>query len=247
MDQNCPPRSVCLAYWYCFFHVVCGYQWIQRLFANYPCRTWVRSYFRPGKPSSQFRPGKPRNILLTISRFANLHVNYMTIPVYITGAISLVTVVYLSDRFKRRGLCIIGCLVPVIIGYLIAVGTPNKQAGYVAMFILVLGKSCKSIYFTCPLANYVPTRNLSHFDPRRLLDSRNSSPRRQTCLWHAIRRLDRQPLQFRIVATLSHPPGPAIYPGQFGLCRVERRRGVLVRHVLAHPEDQELEEGEDEG
>lgn len=34
---------------------------------------------------------------------------------------------------------IIGCLVPVVVGYLIAVGTPNKSAGYAAMFILVLG------------------------------------------------------------------------------------------------------------
>ncbi|PVH82171.1 high-affinity nicotinic acid transporter-like protein [Cadophora sp. DSE1049] len=71
--------------------------------------------------------------------YQNLHVNYMTIPVYILGAVSLLTVVYLSDKFKRRGMFIIGCLVPVIIGYLIAVGTPNQQAGYAAMFILVLG------------------------------------------------------------------------------------------------------------
>lgn len=69
----------------------------------------------------------------------------MTIPVYILGAASLVTVVYLSDKFTRRGMCIIGCLVPVVIGYLIAVGTPNKHAGYAAMFILVLGKSCRPL------------------------------------------------------------------------------------------------------
>ena len=65
----------------------------------------------------------------------------MTIPVYILGACSLLTVVYLSDKFKRRGVFILGCLVPVITGYLIAVGTPNQKAGYAAMFILVLGKS----------------------------------------------------------------------------------------------------------
>lgn len=83
--------------------------------------------------------------MLTItSRYADLHVNYMTIPVYVLGATSLLTVVYLSDKLKRRGMCIIGCLVPVVIGYLIAVGTPNKHAGYGAMFILVLGKSCDS-------------------------------------------------------------------------------------------------------
>ena len=84
--------------------------------------------------------------MLTTSRYANLDVNYMTIPVYVVGAASLVTVVYFSDKFMRRGMFIIGCLVPVVIGYLIAVGTPNQHAGYAAMFILVLGKSSDLLY-----------------------------------------------------------------------------------------------------
>jgi hypothetical protein len=63
----------------------------------------------------------------------------MTIPVYILGAISLVTQVYLSDRFKRRAFFIIGSCAPVAVGYLICVGTPNPHAGYAGMFILVLG------------------------------------------------------------------------------------------------------------
>jgi hypothetical protein len=75
-----------------------------------------------------------------VSRYADLHVNYMTIPVYILGAASLITVVYCSDRFQRRGIFIIGCCIPVVVGYLIAVGTSNKYAGYAAMFILVLGE-----------------------------------------------------------------------------------------------------------
>jgi MFS family permease len=79
--------------------------------------------------------------------YADLHVNYMTIPLYVVGAISLITVVYFSDKYARRGLFILGCLVPVITGYLIAVGTSNQKAGYVAMFILVLG-----IYPTSTLA-----------------------------------------------------------------------------------------------
>lgn len=70
----------------------------------------------------------------------------MTIPVYVLGAASLVTVVYISDKSMRRGMCIIACLVPVAIGYLIAVGTADKHAGYAAMFILVLGKSWNPLY-----------------------------------------------------------------------------------------------------
>lgn len=66
----------------------------------------------------------------------------MTIPVYVLGAVSLVTVVYLSDKFKRRGVFIMSSCIPVAIGYLICVATPNPHAGYAGMFILVLGKTC---------------------------------------------------------------------------------------------------------
>ncbi|KAH6719730.1 high-affinity nicotinic acid transporter-like protein [Leptodontidium sp. MPI-SDFR-AT-0119] len=71
--------------------------------------------------------------------FASLKVNYMTIPVYVLGTITLVTVVWLSDKYKRRGVFIIGCCVPVAVGYLVCVGTANRGAGYAGMFILVLG------------------------------------------------------------------------------------------------------------
>lgn len=73
-------------------------------------------------------------------RFASLSVNYMTIPVYIIGAISLTIQVYFSDRSKRRGVFIVGCCVPVAVGYLICVGTANPNAGYAGMFVLILGE-----------------------------------------------------------------------------------------------------------
>ena len=70
----------------------------------------------------------------------------MTIPVYILGGISLVVQVYFSDRFKQRGLFIIGCCIPVVVGYLICIGTANANAGYAAMFILGIGKANSIIY-----------------------------------------------------------------------------------------------------
>lgn len=72
--------------------------------------------------------------------YASLSVNCMTIPVYVLGAISLVIQVYLSDKTKKRAAFIIGSCIPVAVGYLICVGTPNPHAGYAGMFILVLGK-----------------------------------------------------------------------------------------------------------
>ncbi|KAI2730706.1 hypothetical protein CBS147332_2558 [Penicillium roqueforti] len=71
--------------------------------------------------------------------FPSLSVNYLTIPVYVLGLISLVIQVYFSDRISRRGVFIIGCCVPVVIGYLICVGSASGAAGYTGMFILVLG------------------------------------------------------------------------------------------------------------
>lgn len=65
----------------------------------------------------------------------------MTIPVYVVGAISLVTCCYFSDKFNRRTPFLVGCCVPVIVGYLICVGSSNPHAGYAGMFILVLGKN----------------------------------------------------------------------------------------------------------
>ncbi|KUJ14430.1 high-affinity nicotinic acid transporter-like protein [Mollisia scopiformis] len=71
--------------------------------------------------------------------YASLRVNYMTIPVYVLGATSLIIQVYYSDKLKRRGVFIIGCCVPVAVGYLVCVGTAHPGAGYAGMFILVLG------------------------------------------------------------------------------------------------------------
>lgn len=63
----------------------------------------------------------------------------MTIPVYILGATCLVTNCFLSDKFQRRAPFLVGCTVPVMIGYLICVGTSKPGAGYAGMFILVTG------------------------------------------------------------------------------------------------------------
>lgn len=65
---------------------------------------------------------------------------YLTIPVYVLGAICLVTNCTLSDKWQRRAPFLVGCAFPVFIGYIITIGTANKYAGYAGMFILVMGK-----------------------------------------------------------------------------------------------------------
>jgi hypothetical protein len=84
----------------------------------------------------------------------------MTIPVYVLGAICLVTNCYLSDKWQRRGPFLVGCAIPVMIGYLICVGSSNSNAGLAGMFILVTGKpffASKS----CPVWIYLTSAQVS--------------------------------------------------------------------------------------
>jgi hypothetical protein len=83
--------------------------------------------------------------------------NYLTIPVYAVGAISLAMQAYWSDRLKQRALFLVISALPVTVAYVICVGTPNKIAGYVAMFILVLGVySVSCLMITWMATNLVP-------------------------------------------------------------------------------------------
>jgi len=75
-----------------------------------------------------------------IKGLVSLQVNYLTIPVYALGAISLITVVYASDRMQQRALWLVLSTIPVIVGYLICIGTSSAVGGYIAMFILVCGR-----------------------------------------------------------------------------------------------------------
>ncbi|KAL6247623.1 hypothetical protein RBB50_004971 [Rhinocladiella similis] len=71
--------------------------------------------------------------------FASLKVNYMTIPVYVLGAISLSIQVWYSDKIKKRAVFVVGCCIPVAVGYLMCVWSKNPDVGYAGMFVLVIG------------------------------------------------------------------------------------------------------------
>ncbi|KAK6597039.1 hypothetical protein H4I96_09691 [Botrytis cinerea] len=95
--------------------------------------------------------------------YNSLAANYMTIPIYVVGLISLIIQVYFSDKYKKRGVFIVACCVPVAVGYLICVGTPSNGAGYAGMFILVLG-----LYPISTLAVTWISTNLSPDDKRSI-------------------------------------------------------------------------------
>ncbi|KAH6695586.1 high-affinity nicotinic acid transporter [Plectosphaerella plurivora] len=85
--------------------------------------------------------------------YSSFEANYLTIPVYVVGACSLLAQAYWSDRLRRRAIFLVASAVPVITAYIICVGTASRAAGYAAMFILVLG-----VYsFSCLMMSWVAT------------------------------------------------------------------------------------------
>lgn len=89
--------------------------------------------------------------------YDSFQANYLTIPVYAVGAVSLATQAYWSDRLKKRALFLVLSAMPVIAAYLIIVGTDNRIAGYIAMYILVLGVySVSCLMITWMATNLVP-------------------------------------------------------------------------------------------
>ncbi|PGH09208.1 hypothetical protein AJ79_05737 [Helicocarpus griseus UAMH5409] len=71
--------------------------------------------------------------------YDSLQANYLTIPVYVLGTLSLYLCSWVSDKLNRRA--IIGGTISllVVIGYAISVGTANGGAGFFAMFLCAAG------------------------------------------------------------------------------------------------------------
>lgn len=94
--------------------------------------------------------------------FSKFQANYLTIPVYFIGAVSLVIQAYFSDRLKQRALFQLVSACFVVVGYLICVGSASPVAGYIAMFILVSGVYAFScLIITWVATNLVPDYKLS--------------------------------------------------------------------------------------
>lgn len=71
-----------------------------------------------------------------VVRFADIQVNYLTIPCYVFGTIYLFFITWLSDKLRKRAVLAIICPWIAIVGYAIAIATPNVGAGYFAMFLV---------------------------------------------------------------------------------------------------------------
>ncbi|PVH74234.1 high-affinity nicotinic acid transporter [Cadophora sp. DSE1049] len=94
--------------------------------------------------------------------FNAFQANYLTIPVYAFGAMTLIAATALSDHFKNRTIFLLICPIPVIIGYLICVATPSPGAGYFAMFLCCSGiYSFNALLLTWATTNLAPDHKRS--------------------------------------------------------------------------------------
>ena len=134
MDQDRLDGSVRVPSWSRLLHLVGRHQRVWSFLADH--HLWSRV-----SGSSNIHDRSE----LTADRFASLKVNYMTVPVYVLGAISLATQVYFSDKMRKRAVIIVACCVPVAIGYLMPVWSKNPDVGYAGMFVLVVGKSSANV------------------------------------------------------------------------------------------------------
>jgi predicted MFS family arabinose efflux permease len=65
----------------------------------------------------------------------------MTIPVYLTGAISVFAVSWVSDRIQKRGQVILVMGLFIMTAYGILLGSRNNKLSYAACYILLMGQS----------------------------------------------------------------------------------------------------------
>ncbi|PNY23688.1 transporter [Tolypocladium capitatum] len=77
--------------------------------------------------------------LLTGMNYTSLQANYLSIPVYVLASICTGITTFVSDRIKRRAICLIHSPLLVMAGYAITVGTGNKSVGFFAMFLVGAG------------------------------------------------------------------------------------------------------------
>lgn len=71
--------------------------------------------------------------------YSTFQANYLSVPVYAFGVISLCFVSFFSDRINKKGVFLMILPIPVIAGYLICVGTASAPAGFAGMFLCVAG------------------------------------------------------------------------------------------------------------
>ena len=71
--------------------------------------------------------------------YKGLSIQYMTIPIYVIGALGIFGFAAISDRIQRRAPIMLSGSLLTVIGYSLLLGTKNADARYFACYLVVLG------------------------------------------------------------------------------------------------------------
>ncbi|KAH8693840.1 major facilitator superfamily domain-containing protein [Talaromyces proteolyticus] len=71
--------------------------------------------------------------------YSSLQSQYLTIPVYITGALGVFAAGYIADYYQARAPILLSFSLPVIAGYATLLGTDNPAVNYFGCYLVVFG------------------------------------------------------------------------------------------------------------
>jgi predicted MFS family arabinose efflux permease len=64
---------------------------------------------------------------------------YLTIPVYGAAGVTTIAVGYLSDRYRKRGIFLVGCYAVATVGWVLLIATRNPNVNYAGTFLVGMG------------------------------------------------------------------------------------------------------------
>ncbi|KAK5624628.1 hypothetical protein RRF57_000344 [Xylaria bambusicola] len=69
----------------------------------------------------------------------HLKTGLLTVPIYVTASILAVVVAYFSDRVGKRSPFVVGCLIVILVGYILCISTGTPGVVYAGVFIAAAG------------------------------------------------------------------------------------------------------------
>ncbi|ROV93513.1 hypothetical protein VSDG_06787 [Cytospora chrysosperma] len=78
-------------------------------------------------------------IIKGLGKWSSAEVQLLTIPVYFLGAVTYMTVAFLSDRYQRRGIFCVACGVISIVGYGVLMSDSSDGVHYFGCFLVAMG------------------------------------------------------------------------------------------------------------
>lgn len=94
-------------------------------------------------------------VILRELGYSKLDAQLLTLPVYAVAAVSVLTMAFFSDRFKRRGYFMIGVFALLFTGWLLLLVSKSRRLSFAATFLIGAGAYPSIVLtFSWTLNNY---------------------------------------------------------------------------------------------